>query len=119
MDGGLEIPGEILAAISREMIRLKAERFGKGPTEAKTYVCDDWLFCVMKGGLTPVERNLLEHGEERLVRQVRLRFQENMEESFTGAIRRLTGREIVNYQSQLLVDPDYLIEIFLLGGPTP
>jgi uncharacterized protein YbcI len=112
-----DISGETLAMISREMVRLKAQHFGKGATEAKTYVCDDWLFCVLKGGMTTVERTLLEHGENDLVRQVRLRFQENMDDSFTGVIESLTGREVLTYQSQVVFDPDFTIEIFLLGQP--
>jgi hypothetical protein len=39
-----EISGETLAAISREMVRLKAEYYGRGASDAKSYVCDDWLF---------------------------------------------------------------------------
>jgi uncharacterized protein YbcI len=113
-----DISGETLAAISREMVRLKAQHYGKGATEAKTYLCDDWLFCVLGGGMTTVERTLLQHGEEDLVRQVRLRFQENMTESFTGVVARLTGREVLTYHSQVLFDPDHTIEIFLLGPPT-
>ena len=111
------LSGEVLAAVSREMVRIKAEHYGKGATEAKTYVCDDFLFCVMKGGLTAVERNLLDHGDSDLVRQVRLRFQDNMTDTFTGAVRRLTGREVLGYESQVLFSPDYVIEIFLLGSP--
>lgn len=110
-----EITGETLAAISREMVRLKAERYGKGPVEAKSYLCDGWLFCVLKGGITPVERNLLDHGEGGLVRQVRLRFQETAAETFTDAVARLTGRSVLTYQSQILFDPDYIVEIFLLS----
>ena len=112
-----DLSGDVLAAISREMVRLKAQYFGKGATEVKTYVCDDWVFCVLKGGMTRVEHTLLQHGEERLVRQVRLRFQENMDESFMGAVARLTGRRVLTYQSQVLFDPDFTIEIFLLGPP--
>lgn len=112
-----DISGDVLAAISREMVRLKAQYYGKGPTEVKTYVCDDWVFCVLKGGMTAVERTLLQHGEDRLVRQVRLRFQEKMDDSFTGAVARLTGRPVLTYQSQVLFDPDFTIEIFLLGPP--
>jgi uncharacterized protein YbcI len=110
-----EIPGDVLAAISREMVRLKAQHYGKGPTEAKAYVCDDWLFCVMKGGMTPVEQTLLQHGDSDLVRQVRLRFQQNMDESFMGVVHELTGRPVLTYQSQVVFDPDFTIEIFLLG----
>jgi uncharacterized protein YbcI len=112
-----EISGETLATISRELVRLKAQHYGRGATEAKTYVCDDWLFCVLKGGMTTVERTLLEHGENDLVRQVRLRFQENMDDSFIDVIRQLTGREVITYQSQVVFDPDFSIEIFLLGPP--
>lgn len=83
-----EISGETLAAISRELVRLTAEHYGKGATEAKTYVFDDWLFCVLKGGMTTVERTLLEHGDDHLVRQVRMRFQQNMDHSFTGVVHR-------------------------------
>lgn len=114
-----DLPGDVLAAISREMVRLKAQYYGKGATEVKTYVCDDWVFCVMKGGMTTVERTLLEHGEEQLVRQVRLRFQENMDQSFMGAVARLTGRRVLTYQSQVVFDPHFTIEIFLLSPPDP
>jgi uncharacterized protein YbcI len=114
-----EISGETLAAISRDMVRLKAQHYGKGATEAKTYVCDDWLFCVLKGGMTTVEQTLLQHGEDRLVRQVRLRFQENMDHSFTGVIERLTGRQVRGYVSQVMFDPDYVLEIFLLEPRPP
>ncbi|MBV9193549.1 MAG: hypothetical protein JO168_05345 [Solirubrobacterales bacterium] len=43
-----DISGEMLAAISREMVRLKAQDSGKGATEAKSYLCDEWLCCVLK-----------------------------------------------------------------------
>jgi len=111
-----ELSGEVLAAISREMVRIKAQNYGKGATEAKSYMCDDFLFCVLKGGLTAVERNLLDHDDAELVRRVRLRFQSNMSETFIDAVRRLSGREVLGYASQIMFDPDYSIEMFLLGG---
>lgn len=113
-----EISGETLAAVSRELVRLTAEHYGKGATEAKTYVSDDWLFCVLKGGMTKVERTLLEHGDDHLVRQVRMRFQENMDDSFIEVVRRVTGREVRGYVSQVMFDPDFVFEIFLLGERT-
>jgi len=69
----------------------------------------------LKGGLTPVERNLLEHGDQHLVRRVRLRYQENNRDAFQGAVERLTGRRVLAYYSQVLFDPDYMFEIFVLG----
>jgi uncharacterized protein YbcI len=110
-----EITGEMLAAISAEVVRLKAHHYGKGPTEAKTYVNDNFVFCVMKGGMTRVEETLISSGDESLVRQVRLRFQEQMHTVFRDAIEKITGCVVVGYQSQLIVNPDYMVEIFILG----
>lgn len=110
-----EITGETLAAISSELVKLQAQHYGRGATQAKSYLCDDWLFCVLKDGMTTVERTLLDNGDHRLVRKVRLRFQERMADSFTGAVSGLTGRPVLTYHSQVLFDPDFSIEMFLLG----
>src|SRR3712207_2421741 len=112
------IPGEVLAAISSEMVRLKAQNFGKGPVEAKTYECDDFLFCVMKGVTTKAEQVLISSGEKQVVRDFRLAFQEKMRADFIGAVERITDRKVLTYESQILFDPDTVVEIFLLeDGP--
>jgi uncharacterized protein YbcI len=113
------LSGEQLAEITREMVRIKSQHYGRGATEAKSYQCDDFLFCVLKGGMTTVERDLLDHGDGDLVRQVRLRFQENNEPTFTGAVERITGRRVLTYHSQVLFAPDYTVEIFVLGDEAP
>jgi uncharacterized protein YbcI len=108
------VPGEQLAAITREMVRIKSQHYGKGATEAKTYQCDNFLFCVMKGGMTTVEVNLLEHGDAALVREVRQRFQANNGDAFRNAVERITGRRVVGYESQVVFNPDYVVEMFVL-----
>lgn len=110
----MNLTGETLAAISREMVRLKAQHYGKGAVEAKTYVNDNFLFVVLKGGMTKVEERLVSSGDEALVRAVRLRFQEQMSVAFTDAVENLTKRKVIQYQSQVVFNPDYTFEIFLL-----
>ena len=110
-----EITREMLAAVSAELVRLKAHHYGKGPLEAKSYLNDDFLFCCMKGGLTRVEETLIAAGDEDLVRQVRLRFQEQMHAVFRDAVEKITGRTVIGYNSQLIVNPDFLVEMFILG----
>src|SRR4051812_38614742 len=39
-EGPQQSLGEMRATISREMVRLQAEYYGKGPTRAKTYIVD-------------------------------------------------------------------------------
>ena len=109
------ITGAVLAAISSELSRLKAHNFGKGPLDTKTYLNDNYLFCVMRGGLTRMEETLLEGGDRDLVRQVRLRFQAQLASTFRAAVERLTGRRVLTYESQVLFDPDHTVEIFVLG----
>ena len=66
------------AAITNVVVGLKKEFYGKGPTKAKTFINENYVFCVMAGGLTRNEETLLAHGEHDLVRAYRLRFQEVM-----------------------------------------
>lgn len=108
------ISGAVLAAVSNEMVRLKAKHYGKGPLEAKTYLNDNFLFCTLKGGMTKVEETLISAGDTALVREVRLRFQEQMGADFREAVERVTGRRVATYQSQVLFDPNYVVEIFVL-----
>ncbi|MET0602818.1 MAG: DUF2294 domain-containing protein [Baekduia sp.] len=106
------------AAISNALVGLKKEFYGKGPVAAKTYFNDDWVFTVLEGGLTRNEETLLQAGEEALVRQVRLRFQEAVTQTICGAVEEITGRRVLTYHSQVLFDPMRCVEMFLLA-PLP
>jgi uncharacterized protein YbcI len=99
------LTGEQLAAITREMVRIKSRHYGRGATEGKTYQCDELVVCVLKGGLITAERDLLEHGDAALVRELRGRFQQNHRDAFEGAVERITGRRVLTYESQVLFDP--------------
>jgi uncharacterized protein YbcI len=108
------------AEVSNAMVGLKKEFYGKGPTKAKTYINDNYVFCVMQGGLTRNEETLLAAGQEPLVREYRLRFQEAMAAPTVEAIERLTGRSVLGYHSQIVFDPEHTFEIFVLdGAPSP
>jgi uncharacterized protein YbcI len=110
-----EISRESLAAVANEIVRLKAQYYGKGPTEAKAYMNDDVLVVVLRGGLTTVEKTLLDAGDEDLVRRVRLRFQEVMEQNFMDAVQRLTDFKVLTYMSQIVFDPDLCFEFFVVS----
>ncbi len=107
----------IRATISDAMVGIKKQYYGRGPERAKTFVNDEYLFCVMEGGLTRNEETLLAAGQEDLVRTYRLKFQEAMAATMTGAVAEITGRTVVGYHSQILFDPPRSIEIFVLDPP--
>jgi len=106
----------VTAQISNAMVGLKKQFYGRGPTKAKTFINDDtYVFCVLEGGLTQNEKTLLGAGEERLVRQYRLRFQEVMAEQSMAAIEEIVGRKVLTFHSQILFDPPVAIEMFILA----
>jgi uncharacterized protein YbcI len=120
----VELSGAQLSAITREIVRIKAEHYGRGPTEGKSYLCDEVVFCVLRDGLTAVEKDLCAHGDHDLVRTLRMRFQDNNRDLFQGMVERISGFRVLTYQSQVLFDPDHIVEIFVLGerleeGSTP
>jgi uncharacterized protein YbcI len=104
----------VAAKVSNEIVRTMKELYGKGPTQAKTYLCDEYVFCVMQGGLTRNEETLLRGGEHELVRQFRLRFQRLITPEITRRVEEILGRKVLSYHSQVLFDPDRVIEIFVV-----
>jgi len=107
----------VRAEISNAMVGLKKEFYGKGPTKAKTFLNDNYVFCVMEGGLTRNEETMIERGHEDLVRSYRLRFQEAMEDPTVEAVQRITGHTVIGYHSQIVFNPERAFEIFVLDRP--
>ena len=106
----------LLARISNEMVRAQKQFFGKGPTQAKSYMLDDFLLIVMRGGLTTAEKTMLEFGQPDQVRQFRQLFENEMTDRLTDMVERLTGRKVATYQSQIMFDPDLVVEMFVFDS---
>jgi uncharacterized protein YbcI len=108
-------PAPSLKEISRELVGAMKHRYGRGPVSAKSYFIDDFLLVVMRAGMNTAERTMLDRGRSDAVRDFRQAFQNEMAEELTGLVERVTGREVVTYQSQVLFDPDIIIEIFFFA----
>jgi len=108
------IDGAVRSAISQAIVRIHAEHYGKGATQAKTYVWDDLVVTVLRDVLTVAERTLVEVDRPDTVRQVRGTFQISLERTFRDAVERLTGRRVRSFMSQ--VDPanGLGVEVFVL-----
>ena len=111
-----ESGGELLTRISNEMVRAQKTFFGKGPTSAKSYMLDDMLLIVMRGGFTTAEETMLQFGQQDLVRQFRQIFENEMTERLHKMVEDATGRKVLTYQSQILFKPDVVVEIFLFDS---
>src|SRR5947209_18891510 len=94
----------IAARISNEIVRTMKDLYGKGPTQAKTYLVDEYVFCTMRGGFTRNEETLIRGGEHELVRDFRLRFQGLISPEICRRVETVLGRTVLSYHSQLLFD---------------
>jgi len=105
----------VRAEISREMVRLYKEQFGRGPTRARTeFAGTDIVICTLEDSFTPAERRLVEMGEHQRLRDLRLYFQHASETQFCEVIERLLGRKVRSFVSGTDVVNDLSSELFYL-----
>jgi uncharacterized protein YbcI len=116
---GGQLPGEpggsVRTALANAMVGMKKQFYGRGPTAAKAWILDDYVFVAMEEGLTRNEETLLADGKEDLVRTYRLSFQETMRDATMQAVAEITGRDVMTYHSQIVFGPARTFEIFVLA----
>jgi uncharacterized protein YbcI len=115
-----EYRDSVLSEISREMVRLYKEQFGRGPTRARTnFAGPDIVVCTLEDTYTPAEARLVEMGEDQRLRDLRLYFQYATEEQFRGVIERILGRPVRAFNSSIDTKVDVCVEVFHLGPSIP
>lgn len=106
--------GDVRTQISNGLVALLREFYGRGPERTRTYVSDDLVVCLLRGGFTRVEQTLLESGYGGDVIRQRMVFQEVMRERFEEVVEKATGRKVVGFMSGNQQDPDMICEVFVL-----
>jgi uncharacterized protein YbcI len=105
----------LYAEVSRAMVRLYKEQFGRGPVKAKTRFADpDTLLCTLEGSLTQAEKTLVAMGEDQRLRDIRMFFQHAAESNFRAVIEELTGRHVIAFVSGMDTGRDVSAEVFYL-----
>ena len=110
-----EREGPLLEEISRRIVQLYKESYGKGPTRARTYWHDDVITVVVRGGFTPDERPLREAGRSEAVLEHRVQFHQAMRTRFRQEVEQLTGRTVIGVMSGVQVEePEMAAQVFVL-----
>jgi uncharacterized protein YbcI len=105
----------LLAELSREMVRLYKDLFGRGPTRARSdFAGPDTLICTLEDSLTPAERRLAQMGEHQRLRDTRLYFQYSSNDEFLATVERVTGRRVRAFISGIDTQLDVSAEVFYL-----
>jgi uncharacterized protein YbcI len=112
-----ESNGSLRTKLANAMVALKKQYYGRGPTAAKAWILDDYVFVALEGGLTRNEETMLADGKESEVRRFRLSFQETVSAPAMNAVSELTGRAVIGYHSQIVFRPTRIFEIFVLEQP--
>lgn len=102
--------------ISRSIVQLHAELYGRGPTKAKTYMDPDYALCVLEEVFNPGEHTLIEHGNPEQVSDTRAAFQDAVSDRFVAMVERVTGRKVRAFISQVHTDANVAAELFLFEG---
>ena len=106
--------GTLGGAISDEIVSLLHRYTGRGPTEARTYVHDNLIVCLLGDSLTKAEQSLVTGGHYASVLDTRSLFQRTMRADYTEAVERLSGRTVIAFMSQNHLDPNYGLEAYVL-----
>jgi uncharacterized protein YbcI len=107
--------GDVRTAISDGLVALLKEYYGRGPERTKTYVSDDLVVCLLRGGFTRVEQTLFEGGHGDDVIRQRMVFQDVMRDRFERVVEEATGRKVIGFMSGNQQDPDMICEVFVLA----
>jgi len=104
----------MLAEVSRSIVGLHKDLYGKGPTRARSYVVGDILLCVLAGGFSRAELTLLAAGKAGVVRRQREELQEIARTRFTSTIESITGRSVLAWLSSTDGQAQLIAEVFVL-----
>jgi uncharacterized protein YbcI len=107
--------GDVRTEISDGLVALLKDYYGRGPDQTKTYVHDDLVVCLLRGGFTRVEQTLRDGGHGDDVIRQRMAFQQVIRERFEQVVEHATGRQVVGFMSGNQQDPDMICEIFVLA----
>jgi uncharacterized protein YbcI len=106
--------GELLAEISRALVQLYKDCYGKGPTKARPYVAGDLVVCVLEGGLLKGEKALRDAGRADAISDQRDALQDVLRQRFIGTIEEITERKVTTYISGVDLQTETNAELFLL-----
>jgi uncharacterized protein YbcI len=102
-------PQSASAKLTRAIVRLHVELFGRGPTQAKTYVGGEYAICTLSDLFTAPERQLIDAGQGSLVREMRGRLIEIKRAELVAVFEQGTRRSNRHLVTHVDVDDDFAV----------
>ena len=97
--------------ISRGMVGIYKEYFGRGPTWARAEIAETHVTVLLGDALTVVERRLASEGNDETVRSLRQEVQQAMSDEMIELVERVTGQKVKCLLSDHHVPTDTAVEV--------
>jgi uncharacterized protein YbcI len=107
--------GAVVADLAREVVRIHARYFGRGPTKAKAIWRNGVVAVILEEIFTRAEEVLVEAGQFQEVRQHRQVFQDQIEPILRQTVEQITGHRVEAFLSQVSAQ-GVAAEVFTLGA---
>jgi uncharacterized protein YbcI len=101
-----------LAQMSRAMVALHKEQFGRGPTKARTdFAGPDAMITVLEDALLPAEKAMVAMGESLRVQESRTFMQDATQDRFIKTVEQIVYRKVRSFQSACDPQSGIIVEI--------
>jgi uncharacterized protein YbcI len=117
MTGTVRAP-DIALRIATAINEMHSEFIGRGAAIVRATIGENDVMVVLEDIYTPVERTLIDAGHFEQVKETRQAFQMAMREKFIASVEQETGRKVRAFTSQVHLDPDLAVEVFILAPET-
>ena len=91
----IESRTELSGRLATAIVQRYRDRFGRGPTEARAHIGDDYALVILGSVQTEVERSLVAGGERDAVELLRRRVRQMAAAEFRAATEEIVDRKVV------------------------
>lgn len=112
------VDSSLPGAISKSLALIWRDQTGMKPPGARTYINEDLVVCVLQGGMSPYEKQLIGEEQNPAVWTMREHMRTAVEADEVAEVERLTGRRVVSFLSDHDTGSDLAAELFVLEPPS-
>ncbi len=108
--------GELEDRISRALTQWEKEYLGRGPISVKTDIVRNMIIVLLKGILTPAEKNLARTLDGMLsIKRIRADLIESGNEVLKDLLQDLTGRSVVSFHTDVSTRTGERVIVFIMA----
>jgi uncharacterized protein YbcI len=105
--------------LATAIVQSYRDRFGRGPTEAKAVIQEDFALVILGSAQTDVERSLVAGGERESVEFLRRRVRQMAADEFCAVAEEIVGRKVTAMLGDHNAGANTTVLLFLLEEQEP